>query len=215
MIDMTRILIIDDDPEVRATLTAILEAEGFCLFTADCGLEGVRLARQHRPDLILCDITMPQVDGHEVLLRLLADEGTASIPFIFVTAKTHHIDIRNGMNLGADDYLTKPISLPDLLGAVQARLKKQTKHGNQSQKLDFASAEPLKALGLTAREAEVLLWVAQGKSSPEISLILQISTATTKKHLEHIFQKLGVENRSSAMLLALETLGKKGKPGAP
>ena len=157
-----------------------------------------------RSDLILCDVMMPEQSGHEVLEALRGDGATARIPFIFLTAKGERADVRTGMNLGADDYLVKPVRLDDLLEAIAARLERAQQHGFNA---DFKSAAPLEKLGLSPREAEILLWVAQGKTNFEASIILKISAATVKKHLEHIFEKLGVEGRNGASLRALEILG--------
>jgi DNA-binding NarL/FixJ family response regulator len=110
------------------------------------------------------------------------------------------------MNLGADDYLTKPVDKTDLLRAIAARLQRQEEQGNSDFKPNFESSAPLSALGLTPRVAEVLLWVAQGKTNGEIASILGISESTVKKHLLVIFQTLGVETRSAATLRALEVL---------
>jgi len=139
-----------------------------------------------------------------VLAALRAHPPTARIPFIFLTAKGEHADIRTGMNLGADDYLVKPVKVDDLLEAIAARLER-AQHRIVF-KADFHSADPLEKLGLSAREAEILLWVAQGKSNFETSVILGISAGTVKKHLENIYAKLGVEGRNAASLRALETL---------
>ena len=161
--------------------------------------------QREKPDLILCDVMMPELDGHGVLEALRRDESTASIPFIFLTAKGEKEDRRDGMNLGADDYLTKPVARLDLLEAIQARLLRaqQTRRGFSP---DFSSHEPLLKLGLTPRVAEVLLWVAQGKTNGDIATILGISESTVKKHMLEVFGKLGVETRSAATLRALEAL---------
>jgi DNA-binding CsgD family transcriptional regulator len=105
---------------------------------------------------------------------------------------------------GADDYLTKPVALDDLLDAIRARLDRHTERARKQP--DFTNTAPLRALGLTEKESEVLLWVAQGKSNSETALILGITEATVKKHLENIFGKLGVEKRGAASLIALEAL---------
>jgi len=111
------------------------------------------------------------------------------------------------MNLGADDYLTKPVSADDLLHAIHARLDREQKR-RLGFMPNFESAKPLEKLGLTPRESEVLLWVAQGKSNPEIATILGTADNTIKVHLAHIFEKLGADNRHAATLLALEALAK-------
>ncbi len=201
---MTKILIIEDEPRMRANLADILEMEGFQPISAATGREGLETARLERPDLILCDILMPGMDGHAVLAALRADEITARIPFIFLTAKGDFTDVRGGMNLGADDYLVKPVRVDDLLAAIEARLERA--HQQSAFKADFRSPAPLEALGLSSREAEILFWVAQAKTNAEVGVILSISAATVKKHLEHIYAKLGVETRNAATLCALERL---------
>ncbi|NEP12827.1 MAG: diguanylate cyclase [Symploca sp. SIO2C1] len=119
------ILVIEDQQAIRANLLKILKHVGFQTISAENGLEGMELAKNHLPDLIICDIMMPDIDGHDVLKELLQDPGTARIPFIFLTAKADRSDIREGMNLGADDYLTKPFTSDELINTVFARLAKQ------------------------------------------------------------------------------------------
>jgi DNA-binding NarL/FixJ family response regulator len=109
------------------------------------------------------------------------------------------------MESGADDYLIKPVRVDELLRAINSRLERRRQQKEEF-KAEFKSPQPLEALGLSPREAEILFWVAQGKSNPEIGTILQISPATAKKHLQNIFSKLGTENRASATLRALEVL---------
>ena len=201
---MKRILIIEDEPAMRANLRDILEMEDFAPLLAADGNEGVAAARRELPDLILCDVLMPGRDGYDVLAALRADAATTRIPFIFLTAKGERADVRAGMNLGADDYLVKPVKVDDLLEAITARLERAQQQSGF--KADFKSAAPLEKLGLSPREAEILLWVAQGKTNYEAGMILGISPATVKKHLEHIYEKLHVETRNAATLRALEIL---------
>jgi DNA-binding NarL/FixJ family response regulator len=205
---MKTILIIEDQPDMRENIATILEMEGYALLTADDGKEGLAIAREEKPDLILCDVMMPGLDGHGVLAALRDDRTVAGTPFIFLTAKGEKRDQRTGMNLGADDYLTKPVTATDLLAAVSARLDRETKRPPGEFAPNFSSSEPLEGLGLTPREAEVLLWVAQGKSNPEISSILGAAEKTIKVHLGHIFEKLGLDNRHAATLAALEVLAR-------
>ena len=121
---MKKILIIEDEPAMRSNLRQILEMEDFLPVTAPNGREGIATAKRDLPDLILCDVLMPEQDGHAVLEALRADPATARIPFIFLTAKGEHADVRTGMNLGADDYLVKPVRVDDLLEAIAARLER-------------------------------------------------------------------------------------------
>ena len=111
------------------------------------------------------------------------------------------------MNLGADDYLTKPVSNADLVRAIEARLRRSEAQVNREFKPDFSTFGPLLKLGLTPRAAEALLWLAQGKTNPDIASILGITESTVKKHVQEIFDKLGVETRGAATLRALEVLG--------
>jgi len=209
---MKKILVIEDQAPMRRNLSLMLKMEGFEVLTADNGRSGLETARREKPDLILCDVMMPELDGHGVLEKLRADPATATIPFIFLTARGDKPDVRQGMNLGADDYLTKPVQRAEVLAAIAARLAR--KHAETAEveaqrgfHPDFSSPEPLRlALGLTPREAEVLLWTAQGKTNVEIGTILGMSDLTVKQHLGHVFEKLGVEGRNPATLRALEVL---------
>lgn len=203
---MTTILLIEDHAPLRDNLREMLALEGFRVLVAESGRVGLELAAREHPDLILCDIMMPGMDGQEVLQRLRGTPVTKALPFIFLTAKGTPPDIREGMNLGADDYLPKPVLRNDLLKAVRMRLERAQQQ-RQPFLPSFDDPRPLEKLGISPREAEVLLWVAQGKGNPEIAEILGLSVATVKKHTIHIFEKLGVESRTAATLRAVEVLG--------
>lgn len=208
---MPKILLIEDQPQMRENVALILELNGFDVTTAADGRQGVIKAREERPDLILCDVMMPELDGYGVLHLLRKEESMRAVPFIFLTAKGEKQEQRTGMNLGADDYLTKPCSEADLLSAIQVRLRRTrdiSLNAAAASRPDFSSATPLESLGLTPREAEVLLWVTQGKSNADTASILGTSEATVRKHLEHIYPKLGIESRGAASLIAIETLSK-------
>ena len=135
---MSKILVIEDEARTRDMFRDCLEAEGFQTLGAEDGLTGIQQARQHLPNLVLCDIIMPKLDGYGVLNQLRQVTTTATIPFIFLTAKTEKADRRQGMSLGADDYLTKPSTVEELLEAVSTRLRKHSmlqsyySAGNQS-----------------------------------------------------------------------------------
>lgn len=121
---MTKILIIEDDPHIRTNMMEILAYEDFEIFEAENGQDGVQAARNIIPDIILCDVMMPELDGFGVLLQLRSDRLTARIPFIFLTALANKPNVRHGMELGADDYLTKPFQPEEMLRAIQTRLEK-------------------------------------------------------------------------------------------
>jgi DNA-binding NarL/FixJ family response regulator len=207
---MKKILVIEDEPEMRRNLATILKLEKFEVAQAENGRAGLEAARRERPDLIICDVMMPEMDGYSVLKALRADTKGATVPFIFLTAKGEKADFRSGMDLGADDYLTKPVAKADLLNAIAARFKRREQQlSSGSLTPNFDSYEPLLSLGLTPRVAEVLLWVAQGKTNADIATILKISEWTVKKHVIDIFQQLNVETRTAASLRAIEVLSSR------
>lgn len=212
---MKKILVIEDQAPMRRNIALMLEMEGYQVFTAENGRVGVDLALAKLPDLVISDVMMPELDGHGVVQILRAQDATANIPFIFLTARSDKGDVRIGMNFGADDYLIKPVIREDLLAAVETRLARadalETRlraaaAGSGRSGPDFSSHEPLVSLGLTNREAEVLLWVTQGKSNADVATILGMGEKTVKQHLGTVFGKLGVENRNAASMLALEQL---------
>ena len=213
---MKKILIIEDQAPMRRNIALLLEMEGFNVVTADNGVAGVATAKKERPDLVLCDVMMPEMDGYGVVQALRAESEFATIPFVFLTARSDKTDVRIGMNFGADDYLAKPVIREDLLAAVHARLARAQALDERVERAasdaagfhpDFSSPAPLqRKLGVTAREAEVLLWVAQGKSNGDVAVILGMSEKTVKQHLGSVFQKIGVESRNAATVRALEIL---------
>lgn len=120
-----KILVIEDQPDVRENLMELLELSNYEVVGAENGKSGVKLALECRPDLILCDIMMPEMDGYEVLYLLGKNPSTAQVPFIFLTAKSEKSDFRKGMNMGADDYITKPFDEMELFGAIERRMIKR------------------------------------------------------------------------------------------
>jgi DNA-binding NarL/FixJ family response regulator len=203
---MKKILVIEDEPEMRRNITALLRYYDYEPIAAENGREGLEMARREKPDLILCDVMLPELDGHGVLQAMQLDANLARTPFIFLTARGEKEDIRSGMNLGADDYLTKPVANADLVRAIEARLKRSEQQLRREFKPDFSSVEPLVKLGLTPRATETLLWLAQGKTNADIATILGITESTVKKHVQEIFEKLGIETRGAATVRALELL---------
>ncbi|MBI5082437.1 MAG: response regulator [Chloroflexi bacterium] len=122
---MKTILVIEDEDLIRLNLMDLLDAENYNVISATDGAQGVQLARDHHPDLIVCDIMMPELDGYGVLAELRGDAATASIPFIFLSARAEQADRQRGIELGADDYLTKPFTRRELLDAIQSCFAKQ------------------------------------------------------------------------------------------
>ena len=121
---MKTILLIEDNDDIRSNMAEILELANYNVITAENGKQGLEIAIESKPDLIICDIVMPLLDGYGVLTAIHHHDGLRNTPFIFLTAKTERADFRKGMELGADEYMTKPFTATDLLNAVESRIRK-------------------------------------------------------------------------------------------
>lgn len=122
---MTKILVIEDEAPIRDKIVTVLEYEKYDVIDAPNGRDGVVSAQENRPDLIICDVLMPDMNGYGALAALRDDPNTSDIPVIFLTAAASRADMRKGMELGADDYITKPYTVEELLTAVRTRLERQ------------------------------------------------------------------------------------------
>jgi CRP-like cAMP-binding protein/CheY-like chemotaxis protein len=131
---MSKVLVIEDNNEIRDNIVEILELADYEVIVAENGKQGVEMATMYLPDVILCDIMMPELDGYGVLYLLNKNPETTNIPFIFITSKSERLDLRKGMEMGADDYLTKPFGRLELLNAIETRLKKKYFQHNFSSK---------------------------------------------------------------------------------
>lgn len=174
------ILIIEDNHDIRESTAEILTLADYQVYTAENGKKGVELAISKNPDIILCDIMMPELDGYGVLYMLSKNEQTAGIPFIFITAKSERTDMRKGMEMGADDYLTKPFGDMELLNAIEARLLKRDaaiKASGKSQSLDLLLDE--------ARSAKLLDEFSE--SSRQRNYKKKQIIYSEGDHLSHVF----------------------------
>jgi CRP-like cAMP-binding protein/CheY-like chemotaxis protein len=147
---MNKVLLIEDNNEIRENIVEILELADYEVTVAQNGKEGVEKAFEIIPDIILCDIMMPELDGYGVLYLLTKNQDTTNIPFIFITSKSDRLDLRKGMEMGADDYLTKPFGRLELLNAIETRLKKKVlQHDFYSKPLEQLDHLISKNKGLT------------------------------------------------------------------
>jgi DNA-binding NarL/FixJ family response regulator len=192
---MYSILIIEDDPAYISMMETILQMEGFDVRTASNGQSGLALIREKRPDLILCDIMMPDMDGHAVLEVLKGDKALADIPFVFVTALGERAEVRRGMSEGADDYLPKPFSADELLAAVTGRIRRHELIIQQHDKSAFQKEQAIfLTRKITRRELDVLLMVGKGSTSREIAEEMEVSVKTIEVHRYNLMNKLGASN---------------------
>ena len=159
---MPRILVIEDEANVQETIRTFLEEEGYQVSLAGNGVAGIAQAKLVEPDLIICDIMMPDMDGYGVIAALRELDGPVGhTPFIFLSAKADRPNVREGMNLGADDYLTKPFTLDELLSAIEVRLKKSMKltqsYAGELQKMEHRLEQSLNHDTVTALPNQFML----------------------------------------------------------
>ena len=176
-----KILVIEDEKDVRLNIVEILNSGGFDSINAENGVTGIQLAKEQAPDLILCDIKMPDFDGYNVLHELRQDPRTAMIPFIFLTAKADKADMRQGMNLGADDYLTKPFRRLELLDTIAARIKRHSAQLALQKK-----AEALQEINV--QKSELLNTITHDLRAPltTIKLALQLIEAMPDNRRQYV-----------------------------
>ncbi|MBI4995781.1 MAG: response regulator [Rhodocyclales bacterium] len=207
------VLIVDDLPENLSMLHDALDEAGYKVLVATNGESALARARQALPDVILLDAVMPGIDGFEVARRLKADFSTQHIPIVFMTGLTETEHVVAAFEAGSADYVTKPVRPPEVLARIAAHLRTarqlQEAARNAPDAMDDATlaARLTAAFTLTPREAEVLFWVVKGKTSKDIGDILGTSPRTVNKHLEHIYEKLGVETRTAAANVAMARIG--------
>lgn len=192
------ILVIEDDPLYRGNIEMILKMEGFRVRTAADGRSGLAAVREEVPDLILCDIMMPEMDGHTMFDILKNDVLFADTAFIFATALADRAELRRAMAAGADDYLTKPFTAEELLAAVTGRLNRLRILRHSAGSAPFSGKE-LAWLRerLTPREHEVLLLVGRGDTSRQIAAHLGISVKTVEIHRSNLMNKLDASNAAT------------------
>jgi DNA-binding LytR/AlgR family response regulator len=174
---MKKILLIDDDKSIRESTMELLKIVGYEVKVAENGTKGIKIAKEYLPDIIICDITMPVMDGYSVFSELGKDKETSVIPFIFLTAKVEISDLKFGMQLGADDYICKPFSSNELINSIEQRLKKKDKlidfymngkgqdsetHSNNEKKLE--------------KESQILLMVDSHPQNFKIASIVYIES---------------------------------------
>lgn len=191
---MVSIQIIEDDPSYSAMMDTILQMEGFDVRIASDGQSGLAMLRENRPDLILCDIMLPDMDGHVVLETLKNERACADIPFIFVTALGGRADVRRGMSNGADDYLPKPFSAEELLAAITGRIHRHEFILQQRDTSAFRKEHIILRTKITKREREILLMVGQGTTSREIAERLNVALKTVEVHRANLMKKLNAAN---------------------
>jgi len=199
-----QILIIEDEATLRDNIAEIIVHYGFRVITAPSGEEGVKVATQVVPDIIVCDLMLPGIDGYEVLNTVKQIPGLISTAFIFLTAKSTRSDIRTGMDMGADDYLTKPFTKEELINSIKARVQKLINlRASQIENDAFISSAAERMTMLTKAERKVLNKISEGFTTPQIAEKLFLSSKTIENHRMNISRKLSLSGPNSLISFAL------------
>jgi DNA-binding NarL/FixJ family response regulator len=200
------ILIVDDDKRNLITLSMCLRSD-YDLMTALNAQEAMDIIETKMPDLLLLDIMMPDVSGYTLCTRLKNDQRTKDIPVIFITAKDSTEDVIKGLELGADDYITKPFKPAEVLARVKSTLRVYSRYKGQNNMdlVDLPFIEDnIDITSLTEKEIEILNLIAKGYTNKEIADMLVVSEFTVKNHLKSIFKKLKVSSRTQVVLVSIK-----------
>ncbi|ALQ50878.1 response regulator transcription factor [Nitrosomonas ureae] len=204
----TLILIIEDEKSLRENISEIIRHYGYRVISAPSGEDGVKAALELIPNIIICDIMLPGIDGFDVLTRLKQSSQLLSTAFIFLTAKSTRSDTRTGMNMGADDYLTKPFTKEELINSIKARIEKLAKTLNTQNERDKSIEIALdNILVLTKTERKVLTKISEGFTTPQIAQKLSVSQKTIENHRVNISRKLNLSGPNSLINFALRLRG--------
>ena len=202
------VLVVDDSPETVRMLTDALDSAGMTVMVALDGSAAMRVVEQVTPDIILLDAVMPGIDGFETCRRLKQETASSHIPVVFMTGLSETEHIVKGLEAGGVDYVTKPIVIEEMLARIRVHLTNARLLRLATETSSGRKHELRKDFGLTSREAEVLSWLSKGKTNRDIAQILGLSPRTIDKHLEQIYAKLGVENRTAAAAIAVNAMTK-------
>lgn len=197
------ILVVDDNPKF---LKDALPMYGYDVSIAEDGIEALKKlsAENSHYDLVLLDVMMPNMDGWDTLKAIRKNSKTEHIPVIMITAVSEDQKVISGLKIGADDYIVKPFILPNLLARIEAVLRRSKWQAESAAKQQKKINKDINVEALTPKEKEVLSLVAKGASNQEIANKLCVQDVTVKTHLNSIFKKLKVSNRTQAVLLAME-----------
>jgi DNA-binding NarL/FixJ family response regulator len=204
--DRKRLLLIDDDPNLILLVRDYLEFRGYEVLTADNGKEALDLLAQNLPDMIVCDIMMPEMDGYALIENIRKNPRTSWIPVLFLSARGQSQDRIKGLNLGADVYMVKPFEPEELVAQVESSLKQTNRlllhtDGND----DSSSIQVPASVELTPTELKVVQLVARGLANREIAIQMNVSQRTIESHVSNMLGKTGLSNRTELARWAIES----------
>lgn len=198
------VLLVDDNPKY---LRDALPFYGYSVDVAVNGLEAISMLSKNptKYDIVLLDVMMPEMNGFETLKNIRENEYTKFIPVIMITAVSEEQKIISGLKSGADDYIVKPFILPNLLARIEALLRRSSWQNQEPNLPEMPTTKLKEPVQLTAREKDVLSLAAKGANNKEIAEKLFLREVTVKSHMNNVFKKLKVSNRTQAVLTALQT----------
>jgi DNA-binding NarL/FixJ family response regulator len=201
-----RLLLIDDDPNLILLVKDYLEFRGYEVITAENGREALEVLEQDIPDMIICDVMMPEMDGYQFVNQVRQDDRTSWIPILFLSAKGQSQDKIKGLNIGADVYMVKPFEPEELVAQVEASLKQayrqrqQTGGGGENETKIQVPFD----VHLTQTELKVVQYVARGLANRDIAEELNVSQRTVESHVSNMLGKTGLHNRTELARWAIE-----------
>jgi DNA-binding NarL/FixJ family response regulator len=202
-----QLLLIDDDPNLILLVKDYLEFRGYEVLTAENGREALEILEQHIPDMIICDVMMPEMDGYDLVESVRQDPRTNWIPILFLSAKGQSQDRVKGLNKGADVYMVKPFEPEELVAQVESSLKQSLRLMDRSPK-GTDNAQKIKVpqnVELTPTELKVVQLVAQGMANREIADKLNVSQRTIESHVSNMLNKTSLHNRTELARWAIES----------
>lgn len=201
-----RLLLIDDDPNLILLVKDYLEFRGYEVITAENGREAIEILEADIPDMIICDVMMPEMDGYSLVKHVRDNPRTSWIPVLFLSAKGQSQDRVKGLNTGADVYMVKPFEPEELVAQVESSLKQSARISDRAGKSPEASPKLQVAfdVDLTPTELKVVQFVARGMANREIADSLNVSQRTIESHVSNMLGKTGLHNRTELARWAIE-----------
>ncbi|MBR8827835.1 MAG: response regulator transcription factor [Gomphosphaeria aponina SAG 52.96 = DSM 107014] len=199
-----QLLLIDDDPNLILLVKDYLEFRGYHVTTAENGLEGINILKELTPDMIICDVMMPEMDGYAFVKQLREEAHTSWIPVMFLSAKGQSQDKVKGLNTGADVYMVKPFEPEELVAQVEACLRQKKRIPKPKPDSGLTLQVP-KNVELTKTELKVVDLVAKGMKNGEIASQLGVSQRTIESHVSNMLNKTGLHNRTELARWAMES----------
>jgi DNA-binding NarL/FixJ family response regulator len=205
--DRKKLLLIDDDPNLVLLVKDYLEFQGYEVITANNGKEALKILESNLPDMIVCDIMMPEIDGYGFVEELRKNPNTSWIPLLFLSAKGQSQDRIKGLNLGADFYMVKPFEPEELVAQVESSLKQSGRlmqHGDTGTPTEsLIQVNP--SVELTPTELKVVQMVAKGLANKDIANQMSLSQRTVESHVSNMLGKTGLNNRTELARWAMES----------